>query len=487
MEVNLTLTEFAQQCELSPSYVTEIEKGRKYPRVDKIMRIAEVLDKTYDELVSIKLEPSLTYLESTLSSSAFQRFPFEEFGFEASYLITLLTRQPDRASALLHGMLELTRRYSLNTEDFLRAALRAYQEIHENYFQELEDAATQFTEEVGGEFGLSKRALPINQSVMENILTEKYGYVIDRETIPNTPALHKFRSVIVPGKNPHLLLNPALHPQQVRFVLARELGSRFLKIEDRVYTSPPDNIETFQQIHNYFRAAYFGGALLMPRKQLLPDVEHFFSQSTWKPQLLYDMLKKYDVTPVMLLYRFSELIPQFFGIKLHFLRFQHSHGSRNYQLIRQLNMNRLLVPTGIGLDENYCRRWLSVSLLRDIKEHPDVTELLDQPHIGVQYSEFLESGDQFFCIGFSVPEGLNPEMNTSVIVGFRVDSELKNVIQFTNDPAVPREIINETCERCRLTPEQCAVRVTPPIRLQAQEERRARRMILADLKKKFNS
>ena len=177
------------------------------------------------------------------------------------------------------------------------------------------------------------------------------------------------------------------------------------------------------------------------------------------------MLKKYDVTPVMLLYRFSELIPQFFGIKLHFLRFQHPRGSRNYQLIRQLNMNRLLVPTGIGLDENYCRRWLSVSLLRDIKEHSNVADLLDTPHIGVQYSEFLESGDQFFCIGFSVPEGLNPEMNTSVIVGFRVDSELKNVIKFTNDPAVPREIINETCERCRLTPEQCSVRVTPPTRL----------------------
>ena len=45
MEAELTLTEFAQQCELSPSYVTEIEKGRKYPRVDKIMKIAEVLEK----------------------------------------------------------------------------------------------------------------------------------------------------------------------------------------------------------------------------------------------------------------------------------------------------------------------------------------------------------------------------------------------------------------------------------------------------------
>ncbi|NJN55212.1 MAG: helix-turn-helix transcriptional regulator [Anaerolineae bacterium] len=44
-EANMSLTEFAAACDLSPSYVTEIEKGRKYPRADKIMRIAEVMAK----------------------------------------------------------------------------------------------------------------------------------------------------------------------------------------------------------------------------------------------------------------------------------------------------------------------------------------------------------------------------------------------------------------------------------------------------------
>ncbi|MGB5060166.1 MAG: helix-turn-helix transcriptional regulator, partial [Candidatus Promineifilaceae bacterium] len=64
-ENGLTLSEFASQCDLSPSYVTEIEKGRKYPRADKIIKIAETLGKEYDDMVSIKLAPSLTYLEST--------------------------------------------------------------------------------------------------------------------------------------------------------------------------------------------------------------------------------------------------------------------------------------------------------------------------------------------------------------------------------------------------------------------------------------
>jgi hypothetical protein len=42
---------------------------------------------------------------------------------------------------------------------------------------------------------------------------------------------------------------------------------------------------------------------------------------TWNPQPLDDMLANYDVTPEMLFYRFSELIPQHFGMQIHFLRF----------------------------------------------------------------------------------------------------------------------------------------------------------------------
>ena len=119
-EAGLTLTEFAAACELSPSYVTEIEKGRKYPRADKIIKMAEVLGRSYDEMVSIKLDPSLAYLESTIASATFQRFPFEEFGLEPGDLVTLLTREPEKASALLHAVLSIARRYDLKEEEFLQ-------------------------------------------------------------------------------------------------------------------------------------------------------------------------------------------------------------------------------------------------------------------------------------------------------------------------------------------------------------------------------
>jgi transcriptional regulator with XRE-family HTH domain len=476
LDAGLTLTEFAALCDLSPSYVTEIEKGRKYPRTDKIVKMAQALDRDYDDLVSIKLSPSLTYLESTLSSSAVQRFPFDEFGFEAGDLVNLLTRKPDNASALLHGILDVGRRYDLSEEEFLRAALRSYQEIHENYFPDLEEAAVQFRAELGDRYGWpAEDRVPL--SALRTSLTEEYGYIIDDEAISSSIELSGYRSIFLQGKKPKLFINGALYSRQVRFLIARELGYQYLGLKERSTASTPDHIHTFQQLLNDFRAAYFGGALLMPRKQFLKDLQAFFALSSWDPEFLLGMLAKYNITPEMLLYRMSELVPQFFGVKLHFLRFHHPAGSSDYHLIKHLNMNRLLVPSGIGLAEHHCRRWLSVRLLREIAEMGPLQNVEDMP-TGIQLSEFLDSRDQFLCIGFARQLVLSPGVYSSVLVGFRVDADLQNTIQFLNDPSIHRELIGETCERCPLTLEQCHLRAAEPTILHAKERDRARRLAI---------
>lgn len=479
-DAGLTLSEFATACDLSPSYVTEIEKGRKYPRSDKIVKMASVLGKDYDDLVSIKLPPSLTYLESALSSSAVQRFPFEEFGFEAGDLVHLLTREPDRASALLHAVLEVARRYNLQEEEFLRAALRSYQEIHENYFPEIEEAAANFVTEFGQKYPLVE-GKSVRLATLDAILRDTYGYEIDDQTLTVTAELAHYRSIFMPGKKPRLYINSALYSRQVKFILARELGYSYLGFKERSHTSTPDKINTFQQLLNDFKAAYFAGALLMPQAAFREDLQNFFAEEIWNPKLLVSMLIQYNVTPEMLLYRFSELIPQFFGLKIHFLRFHHAANSNNYQLVKQLNMNQLLVPSGIGLNEHYCLRWLSIRLLREVKaiEKPQKAE--DMP-VGAQISEFLESQDQFLSIGFARELVLTPNVYSSVVVGFRTDAASNKTIRFLADPDIPLTIINETCERCPLTPSQCSLRGADPVIIQQREKERARKLAITMLR-----
>lgn len=301
-EAGLTLSQLAKDCDLSASYLTEIEKGRKYPRADKILRMADALHVDYDDLVSISLPPSLAYLEGTLSSSIMRRFPFEEFGLQAEDLITLLTREPEKASALLHAILSIGRKYDLQEEQFLRAALRSYQEMHENYFQEIEDLATEFLATIGQTYGWTD-ALSIPLARLKEILEVEYGYTLDMEQIATDPLLAKYRSVYVAGKKKRLYVNGRLYPWQQKFILARELGYCFLGLKERPQTSTPDQINSFAEILNEFKAGYFGGALLLPRAQLVADLEVFFQEPKWNPQMLSRLLTRYDVTPEMLLYR----------------------------------------------------------------------------------------------------------------------------------------------------------------------------------------
>ena len=475
LEAGLTLTDLARMAEMSPSYLTEIEKGRKYPRADKIVKMAEALGKPYDDLVSIRLAPSLRYLESTLSSTTMQRFPFEEFGLEPADALGLITREPERAGALLHAVIEIARRYDLREEEFLRAALRAYQEMHENYFPELEEAALAFAADVGPRYGFGEDALP-SLAMLERILRDEYGYTIDDRALAATEELRAYRSLLLPGRRPQLFINNRLYARQVRFILAREIGYCTLGIKDRSLLSTPDRVDSFQQLLNDARAAYFGGALLMPRGRVLADLQAFFALPTWEPDRFSALLATYDVTPEMLLYRFSELIPEFFGIKLHFLRFHHATGSDEYHLVRHLNMNPLLVPSGIGLFEHHCRRWLSIRLL------PDASGAAADPlPVGIQLSEFLATQERFLCLGFGRRMVLSPGMASSVIIGFRVDAELRHTIRFLDDPSIPHDIIHETCERCPLTPEQCLVRAAPPAILEARRDQMARKLALSQL------
>ncbi len=476
-ESDLTLSEFAALCDLSPSYVTEIEKGRKYPRNDKIMRMAEVLNKSYDDLVSIRLEPPLTHLGSALSSPVLGQFPFDEFGIEMSDLVTVLTRAPDKASALLHTLTEIGREYDMKEQHFLWSALRSYQELHENYFPDLEEAAARYAVKKG-----LLKELPISLARLRTIVEGDFGYEIDEERLKNDEALGHYRSVFVRGTRPRLLINTQLHPYQIKFLLAREIGYEVLNLTDRAYTSSPDQVDSFQQVLNDFKASYFAGVLLMPRQAILPDIQRFFDRETWSPEPLLEMLGRYGVSPESLMYRFSELVPQFFGVKLHFLRVHQAAGDR-YRLVKQLNLNRLRVPNGLAVDEHFCRHWLVIRLLRHLERdrQAGVMHDIERPIVGVQMSDYLDSRDRFLCFGFARPSPLDEEINSCGIIGFRAEAGLFDVIRFADDPAINVELINETCERCSLDEAHCSLRAAPPTVLRARQERLARKQALRQL------
>ncbi len=459
---HLTLRVLGERTGLSTSYLAEIEAGKKYPKPDKILQMAEGLGCSYEELVSTKLDSEFDALHAFLTSPAVHNFPFDLFGLRTGELMKLITRSPHEISALLRTLHDIASQYNIGATHFLRAALRSYQELTGNYYAPIEEAADGFRQTIGAPAAGGLDGAALRAWVAAHCVRD-----IDERLLGERPALRTFRALRL-ADPPRLLLNPRLSEFQKAFVLAREAGYHLLGLKARSQTTPPDREDSFEQVLNDFKASYFAGAFLLPRDRVVADLRTFFRLPTWQPAALTALLDKYRVTPETLMYRFSQLIGPEFGLHAHFLKFGIESG--RVRLLKQLNLSTLRIPSGIDADEHYCRRWLSTHLLVERVEwqrrHP---KRVQKPLVRAQHSSFVDRPDEsFFCFGMALPEPLRPELDISLTIGFRADEVFARTVHFAKDRTIPHTVLNGTCEHCPLPAAACADRAAPPVLYQQQ-------------------
>ncbi len=479
-ERSYSLKDLTEKTGLSLSYLSEIENGKKYPKPEKIIQIAQALGTTFDELVSTKVDGELNPLTALLEAPLIKEFPFKLFGIAPREIVDLVTHSPKEAGAFIRTFLEVGQAYDVRVEQFLFAALRSYQKMHYNYFEELEKAAAQFMAEHGWP------AVPlISRERLQSVLIDEYGYVLDETTLARYPELHGFRSIWIDGNPPRLLLNPRLLPAQKAFILGREIGFQYLGLQERAITSSWLKVESFEQVLNNFKASYFSGALFIDRELLLQDLEIFFQKTQWEGESFLAIMQRFAATPEMFLYRLSQLVPKRFDLpETFYLRFNNEAGSDIFRLTKELNMTKMLVPHGIGLNEHYCRRWLSISLFKQLAARPKNGER-SAAIVAAQRSRFIESDAEFFVITVARPLMLTEGANSSISLGFLINAAFKKTVHFWDDPAVPCVEVNETCERCGLSEALCQDRVAPPMIYRQQQQQKTRETVLQELVKEM--
>ena len=449
----LSPQELSSACGLSNSYLNEIEKGKKYPKADKIMALADGLGVPYDELVSLKLTKKLEPISELLNSHIMKEFPLEMFGIEPGKLVELIANAPAKMNAFISTIMEIARNYEMRQEHFYFASLRSYQEMHENYFEDLEDAATDFLNENN-----VKWSAPFDRKHLYDILEEKYGYTIDKTQLQKNNKLQVFRSVFLDNQK-KLLINDDLAEFQKGFILARELAYNYLNLKERPLTTPPYKADSFEEVLNNFKASYFGGALLLNKDELISDIHSLFDSKSWSEKQILQLLSKYGASPEMFLHRFTNLLARFFGIKnLFFLRFSHSEKTKKFTLTKELHLSRLHNPHGNELHEHYCRRWLSLDTIYQLKAR---TQQSDMKSIaGVQISKYWGTKNEYLCISFARPNHRTTDEQISVTIGFLINENLRKKVNFLSDPNIATKEVNETCERCPI--QDCAERAAKP-------------------------
>ena len=475
-ERNLSPAELARVCDVSVSYLNEIEKGKKYPKADKILSLSKALDVRYDQLTSLELPRRLEPIGELLNSKMLKEFPLEIYGLEPARIIELIANAPARMNAFISTIFEIARNYEMRQEHLFLAALRSFQEMHDNYFEELEQDVRAFV----GSHQLSTTA-PFDLSQLERVLTEEYGYTLDRETLGRhaVATQARLRSVFQP-KTRRLLLRPGLSRGQQAFVLGREVAFNYLKLSERPYANSSLQVSSFDAVLNNFKASYFAGALLMEEESLLRDVKKFFEAKKWQPELLLNLMTQYNVSPEMFMQRLTSLLPRHFGLQsLFFLRFDQADAIAPYELTKELHLARLHNPHGNELNEHYCRRWVSLRLLDEARALlvPDTAET-PVTVAGAQKSRYFGTDDEYLCFTLA-RAGTSTQVALSVTVGLRCDDNLQRHVRFLADPALPFRTVNETCERCPI--EDCESRAAAPTEIVRLAERAAFAAAVAEL------
>jgi XRE family transcriptional regulator, fatty acid utilization regulator len=461
----LSFGEFAEKTGMSMSYLNEIEKGKKFPKEDKIDVLAKVLGVEPIMLTSPALSKNLAPLGDLLNSNFLNELPLDLFGIDFQKVIELIAEAPTKVGAFISTLVELGRTYAVREENFYYRALRSYQELHNNYFEDIEELAEQFIEKNGLTHPLSSQAL-------SEIISKEYQTELVFDGMSAYPELQHLRSLALPEQQ-KLLLNGLLNEQQMTYQMAKELGFRVLGMEARVIQGL--RAQTFEEVLNNYRAAYFAVAILIPKELFIKDLTTFFEMPVWDASYFPKLMNKYHVSSETLFQRFN-VLPRFFGIeKLFFFRFIHNIETQEYDIDKELHLYQRHQAHANGIFEHYCRRWKSISLIKELNDDPNAI------CCDIQRIRYIGTTDEYITFTIARPAYPSPNRNVSVTIGLQIDAHLRKKIKFLEDKSVQTQEVGITCQRCPI--ENCQERTAPPLRLEERERRRQIQNALVEISK----
>lgn len=471
---NLSLFGLSKISGLSKSYLNEIEKGKKYPKQDKIAILAEKLDVPYDQMVSLKLDKNLAPIGALLQSKILNEIPLELFGIKESTLIDIMANAPAKVNAFISTIIEIAQHYSFSRESFFLASVRSFQEANNNYFDDLEQSVLKFAKAY--QIDLEKE---VNSKELEDILIEEFGYTIKENELSKHQDLEGLRSVYIP-KTKILLLNNEIDEAQRTFIFAKELAYNFLEIKERLYTFPWIKFDTFDQVLNNFYASYFAGALIISKTKATRLLREVFDKDTFDANLFLKAMNSFNASPESFYQRLTNILPKEFNIQnLFFLRFTHIANTEDYFLNKELHLSNQQSPHANETNEHYCRRWVSMKMLKDI------TKNKDKHTFDLQISDYPSDGIKYLVLSSATKDPFKEKEYRSICIGLLINKQLQRKINFLEDAEIITKKVGVTCERCAIS--DCELRQAAPIVLDRNAKNKKIQNIVEELNDEFRS
>lgn len=458
-EKGLSLFGLAKLTGLSKSYLNEIEKGKKYPKPDKIVSLAKALDIPYDELVSMKLTGPMAPVSDIILSGILKEIPLELFGIEENQLIDIISSAPEKVTSFVSTLFEMARHYNIDRDQFYLTALRSYQEQHLNYFSEIENEVVKCARKY--QINLDSH---ISSAELEDILKEEFHYSIDNDFPLGNDYPEQIRSAFIP-KEKRLIIAPGVTEAQRVFILAKELGYAHLEITERPHTFTWIKFDHFDEVLNNFKASYFAGALTLPEKKMVSSIQSILSKQDFTSEDLLETLLSFTESAETFFQRLTNILPHHFGLKdMFFLRFGTEGKGKSPIITKEFHLSKTHQPRANQQHEHYCNRWVSTELLNHPEKYPSNKGV----RAGIQMSEY-PNGQTYLILSASNDDPFQSGNLRSVCIGIEINSKQKRKVKFLENVHELRKV-GVTCERCPVA--DCEVRSTPPSVLLKEEMNR---------------
>lgn len=465
---NLSLQDVSKLTGISKSYLNEIENGKKYPKHDKINPLAIALGCTYNDLVSTKPDKSLAPIIEIVQSDFFREIPLDLFGINRNNLVSIISDAPKKVKAFVNTLIEISKNYNVRKENFYFAVLRSFQELHDNYFPKIEEAASEFSLD-------NLLTLKPTSGNLQALLQEKFQYEIKEQDFGAFGASGKLRSLYIPEKN-LLLLNTLLNEDQKTFIFAKEIGFQVMQLKPRPHTYSWLDFKSFEELLNNYYSSYFAGCLLIPRDQLSQRFLEFLQLPTWEPQFFEQLTAEFTDSPETFYYRLTNLLPQDLGIKdMFYLCFTKKKNSEEVQILKEIHLNQQQSPHANSTSEHYCRRWIAVKNLYNLAENETLT--------AAQLSHYKDTGLTYLVISTSQKNPFSDGTNRSYCLGILINSSSAKKIGFLGSANIKTIKVGVTCESCSIL--DCEVRQAPPIRLQKDVLNEKMAISIQNIRKEF--
>ncbi|NAW50502.1 helix-turn-helix domain-containing protein [Elizabethkingia argentiflava] len=443
---NWSLHEVSEKTGMSKSYLNEIEKGKKYPKHDKILALSNALGCSFNDLVSTQLDKNLAPIGDLIRKDFFRELPLELFGINKNSLINIVSEAPKKVNAFINTLIEVAHTYDLDKDLFYLSVLRSLQELYNNYFPEIEDKAIEFTKKY--------KLQSINIALLEDILQRDCAYHIYYEDYERQGPLKHLRSLFC-SENKILSINQKLAEQQKLFILAKEIGFEFLQLQPRPNTYTWLKFTNFDSLLNNFYAAYFAGCLLIPKDELIQETKNILSRKEWSNEYFDYLIERNTQSPETLFYRLTNILPEYFGMKdIFYICFVKSRNQDKIDIHKELHLNRRQAPHANTAKEHYCRRWIAIKNMQNLFHSKRLTS--------IQISEYENSGLNYLVISTSQRDPFSDGNNRSYCLGILLDPETTKQIKFLKN--IPRENVGVTCECCSI--KDCEVRQIAPLKLE---------------------